>query len=400
MLKKLVKPLTGIVFLVLLISILRTIFLRFFVETTFPFFPASNSINYSMLDDIYRGDYPPALWGWGNFDGNHYIGIAMRGYGGYEHPFFPLYPFLIKFVADFGLQPLISAQLISFISKLLFLIVVIKLLKIDKKVGFIPLFVAVVIFYPTSFYYSAAYNDSLFLLLATLTIFFARKKRWIISGIVAALATFTRLNGLVLVPFILCEYLFDTDTDGWNLSSWFKNIRRRIFSYRFLDSKIYAVLLSPLAFIGYLYYIQKNYGSWTLMFSNMSLWGQEKMIFPLQTFYRYVKMLIIYPSFNATYLTAILEILSVFLYIFLLIKFYRRIRVGYWLFMALSILLPGLTGTFQGMPRYGLHLYPFFLMLIMLIYNWQFKYKFIYFVISISLLLLLTLMFVHGYFIA
>lgn len=400
MLKKPINLLRNIGFLVIIFSILRTIFLRFFVELTFPFFPASNSINYSMLDDIYRDSFPPALWGWGNFDGNHYIGIAMRGYGGFEHPFFPLYPHFIKLVADFGVLPLIAAQLISFSANLLFLLVTIKLLRIDKKSNLIFLFVSVIVFFPTSFYYSAAYNDSLFLLLATITIFFARKKYWVISSVAASFATLTRLNGLILVPFILCEYLFDGDNDGWNLSAWFKSIRLRIFNYHFFNSKIYAVLLSPLAFVGYLFYIQNNHGSWTLMFSNMSLWGQERMIFPLQTFYRYLKILIIYPSFNATYVTALLEVVSVFLYVFLLIKFYRRIRVGYWLFMAFSILLPGLTGTFQGMPRYGLHLYPFFLMLTMLIYKWPLKYKFLYFVISILLLLLFTLMFVHGYFIA
>jgi len=360
-------------------SIIRLVFLRFFIELTFPFFPSANSINYSMLDDIYRDNLPSALWGWGNFDGNHYIGIAMRGYGGYEHPFFPLYPRLIKFVADLGIQPLLAAELISFSAKLLFLLVAIKLLALDGKKKLTLLFATVIILFPTAFYYSAAYNDSLFLLLATLTIYLARKKRWVVASIMAAVATLTRLNGLVLAIFIVAEYLL----------------------YRKINTpKIYFVFLIPLAFIGYLLYVHLNFGSWQLVFSDMSVWGQEKMVFPLQTFWRYFKILILYPNFTPAYFTAALETGFVFGYIFLLIRFLGRIRASYWFLMLFSILLPGLTGTFQGMPRYGLHLYPFFLMLTMFISKWKTKSKVVYFIISAVLLLLLSTMFVHGYFIA
>ena len=38
----------------------------------------------------------PYFWAWGNFDGEHYISIAQRGYGQGEQAFFPLYSLLIK----------------------------------------------------------------------------------------------------------------------------------------------------------------------------------------------------------------------------------------------------------------------------------------------------------------
>lgn len=364
---------------IIVFSVIRLILLRLFVEFTFPFFPTSNSIIYSRLDDIYQGNLPPALWGWGNFDGNHYIGIAMRGYGGYEHPFFPLYPWLIKFVADLGLQPLLAAEIISFSAKLLFLLVAIKLLALDGKRKLILLFATVIILFPTAFYYSAAYNDSLFLLLATLTIYLARKRRWVTASIFAVLATLARLNGLVLAVFIVLEYLL----------------------YRKINtSKIYFVFLIPLTFIGYLLYVHLNFSSWQLVFSDMSVWGQDRMIFPLQTFWRYFKILVLYPNFTPAYFTAALELSFVVGYIFLLIRFFGRFRMSYWFLMFFSILLPGLTGTFQGMPRYGLHLYPFFLMLTIMISKWKPTKKMVYFAISTALLLLLSIMFVHGYFIA
>jgi hypothetical membrane protein len=61
------------------------------------------------------------------------------------------------------------------------------------------------------------------------------------------------------------------------------------------------------------------------------------------------------------YWVAVVEFLAVIFSVFLLLWSWRKIRSLYWVFFAVSLLIPALTGTFQGMPRYALHLYPFFL---------------------------------------
>lgn len=390
----------NITFKVILITIIRLLLLRLAVELTYSLIPVSNYTDFAELDDIYRGGFNlPAVWGWGNFDGNHYIGIAMRGYGGFEYPFFPLYPFLIKFIFGLGVEPLAAAQLISFLSKLVAMLLSLRLLEMDNKKNLQWLFVFVLLFYPTSFYFSAAYNDGLFFLLATSCIFFARKREWTWSIIAGSFAALARLNGLVLAIFIVIEYMFG-NKDEWKISTWFNSLKHSVTKNKIWQSKIFLVLAIPGVFLGYLYWVEQKTGSWFQVFSSMSIWGQDRIIFPLQVFWRYFKIIVVHPEFSTGYFTACLEFSAVILYIFLLVKWYKKIRLSYWVLFAISILLPSLTGTFQGMPRYGLHLYPFFLMLALTVSSWKTPVKIIYIFVSAVLLFVLATMFVHGFFIA
>lgn len=372
-------------------TLARLILLRFLIEATFSLFPMSNYVNYSMLTNIYRGGLPPALWGWGNFDGSHYIGIAMRGYVSYEHPFFPLYPWLIKTIVGWGVGPLFAAEAISFLAKLTVMLFLIHLLRLDRHKNLTWLFVLVLLLYPTSFYYFSAYNDGLFFLFATITIYFARKKHWFLSSLAGAVATLTRLNGLVLGLFILLEFFYE---NHWQV------LKAKFDLKSIWQSKIYSVILIPLAFFGYLTSVQINHGLWNLVFTDMSAWGQGRFVLPLQVFWRYLKILVIYPNFTPAYFIAFLELIFVLVYLFLLIIFWRKIRISYWMLVAVSFIIPALTGTFQGMPRYGLHLYPFFLMLTILISRQDRKIKTLYFILATALLLVLAAVFVHGYFVA
>ncbi len=66
----------------------------------------------------------------------------------------------------------------------------------------------------------------------------------------------------------------------------------------------------------------------------------------------------------------------------------------------MSILIPSLTGTFAGMPRYGLHLYPFFLSVAMLLEKRPLMVKATYVAISLALLFIGICYFTRGYFFA
>ncbi|MBI4999263.1 hypothetical protein HZB97_00645, partial [Candidatus Gottesmanbacteria bacterium] len=72
----------------------------------------------------------PLLWGWANMDGAHYLSIAQNGYYQYEQAFFPLYPMLIRLLANFmDKNYLLSALFISHLFFLGSLIIFYKLLK-------------------------------------------------------------------------------------------------------------------------------------------------------------------------------------------------------------------------------------------------------------------------------
>lgn len=341
---------------------------------------------------------------WGNFDGYHYMEIAQRGYQNLEQGFFPLFPIFIRlFTVMFKTPFIISGQIISNLSFIASLFIINKLLIIDKKKKLFNLLLLIIIFFPTSFYYGAVYNDSLFFLLSTLTIYFSRDKKWLLSSLCGGLAILARLNGLVLFFFILFEYVNANEKDlstEWRLNSLVERCKKYFDPKEIIKSKIYSVIIIPLSFIGYLFYIDTIFYSWKTLFSSMKIWGQDKLIFPLVVFWRYFKIIVLYPTFRLNYWVALFELLMVIFYMFLLFYSFKRIRLSYWILFALSILIPSLTGTFQGMPRYGLHLFPMFLIISILLKNNNFSSRFMYFIVSIFLLIFALTLFTRGYFVA
>ncbi|MEK7533813.1 MAG: hypothetical protein AAB600_00610 [Patescibacteria group bacterium] len=342
---------------------------------------------------LYKLNYPYLLYIWGNFDGIHYLSIAKSGYFTYQQAFFPFYPLIIHFAASLiHYQYLIAGLIVSHISFFLAILTVWKLLVLDnyKKMFFFLLLV--LLMFPTSAFYGAVYNDSLFFFLATLCIYMGRQNKWILGGVVGALATLTRLNGLALFFYLLFEYLYANKFTLTSIS--FTKIRY------FFTKHVYAILLIPFAFLGYLLYVQSTQGDWNMVFSSMKIWNQDKITFPLQVVWRYLKIIFLDRSFNTVYWVAIIELLFVVWYSIIIIYSYKKIRFSYWIFMVLSFLIPSLTGTFSGMPRYGLHLYPFFLSSTMFISNKRSLFKTLYFSISIILMFIVVMFFTRGYFIS
>lgn len=347
---------------------------------------------YKTVGEIHKIYYPDWIRAWGNFDGNHYLFIADEGYVPYEYGFFPLFPLTINIFNSVTKIPfIITGQILSSLFFILSLIAIYKLLALDKKENLFSLFLLIIFLYPTSFFYSAIYNDSLFLLLATLSLYYARGKQWIIFGLFGFLATLTRLNGLALFLFGFAEYFF---------SDHFRPIKEHFSLKKIYESGFFASLLIPLAFGVYLFFVNLTRGNWNLVFKSMSIWHQDKITFPLQVFWRYLKIFWIVNPAQLNYWVAVLETLFVVFYIFIIIWSFRKVRLSYWIFLLVSILIPSLTGTFAGMPRYALHLYPFFLSLSIFLSQRDKVFKMSYFAVSIVLLILYLSLFSQGYFVS
>lgn len=362
---------------------------------------------FTLFRDVHYPDFgftlPYWLTAWGNFDAFYYLGIAKRGYFVTELPFFPLYPFTIALMTQLvkSFPYLLSALLIAHAAFIGGLIVSVKLLTLDGKRSLFPLFLAAVITFPTSYSYGAAYNDSLFFFLATLTIYWSRREKWWHAGIAGALATLTRLNGLALFPYLVIEYITSRRTERASWQFGAISFRLKELPHRFRqDRRLHAIFLVPAAFTAYLFYIQHVFGSWTKLFSAMSTWGQDQMILPLQVFWRYGKILGFTPLNQLVWWVALVELGSVIFYLVMLVWSYKKIRASYWIFFAISILIPSFTGTFQGMPRYGLHLYPLFLVLAMFLSQQSRLGKTIYFLVMLAILTFCIVLFTRGYFIA
>jgi hypothetical protein len=337
---------------------------------------------------------------WSNFDGFFYLAIARDGYLSGQQPFFPLYPILIRLVTDrLALPYALSAQIISLAALVGAIGITVKLLAVDRKTALTPLVFAAILSFPTSYSYGASYNDALFFFLATLTLYFGRTRQWIRAGLAGAIATLARLNGLALFPFLITEYVLSW-TGFLDIAHSIKALGKGLTIKRICASRIWMAVLVPLAFLLYAAWVHRQFGDWQTLFRAMAVWGQDKLTFPPQVLWRYIKIIVLNPAPSLAYWVAIVEFGSVLLYGWAAVWSIGKIRWSYWIFFVVSLLIPSATGTFQGMPRYGLHLYPLFLIISMALSDKTRLVQAIYVLVMLLLLFFCVTLFTRGYFIA
>jgi hypothetical protein len=155
-----------------------------------------------------RWAYVPIRWldAFGRWDTWFYLRIASFGYQpvaqgwAHEAAFFPLYPMLIRGVSELTALPLFfSALLVSWVC---FALAVRSLYRLFEEVAgerTAAWATAALLMFPGSLFLTTAYTESLFLLLSTTAIRFARQRAFGLAGVAAALAALTRPNGVLLV---------------------------------------------------------------------------------------------------------------------------------------------------------------------------------------------------------
>ncbi len=202
------------------------------------------------IHSIYR-----ILYIWKKWDAIHYIKIAQNGYvsAGDDRlllVFYPLYPLLVA-IFDFVLRDtVLSAFIVSGIATVVLAIVMRELVRLDYPERVAQSAVIFLFIFPTSFVLHIPYTESLFLALAVSAFFAARKRRWVIAGILGCLACTTRVNGLVLFPALMFEILAEyRETKKLNAAwAWLLCIPFGVGLYLFLN---YYVSGNPFQFLIY-----------------------------------------------------------------------------------------------------------------------------------------------------
>jgi Gpi18-like mannosyltransferase len=314
---------------------------------------------------------------WANFDGVHYLSIAQGGYIN-QSAFFPLYPFLIS-VLTFGNQVFFSGFFVSNTAFLISLYFFYKLLSLDYKENRRWEILLIMLLFPTSFFFGAVYSEALFLLFLVSSFYFARKGKWVWASILGMLLTGTRLIGIFILPALLYEYF----------------IQRKTFK------GVFPLTLIPLGIISYSIFNFKMWGDWLYFVHTHSQLSNGRVtngiIFPFQTVYRYIKIFLTLPINQYEWWIALLELVSfVGVSILLYFAWKKKVRVSYLIFSVLAFLLPVSSGTFSGLPRYVLVLFPIYIVLSYM----SGKIRRIYLVISTIILVVLLMFFSRGYFVA
>ncbi len=152
----------------------------------------------------------PLTWPglWARWNSEHYLKIATQGYSFYgpDLNFFPFYPLTI-WLFSFGL-PAFMPWAGFLISNLAFILAGLLLWDqvssdFDETVAWATLITLSL--FPTAFFFSAIYTESLFLLLAVLVYFFSARKQYLYAGLCVSLASITRIPGILLIVIPLIE---------------------------------------------------------------------------------------------------------------------------------------------------------------------------------------------------
>lgn len=180
------------------------------------------------LPDSFLPDHP-SVDGWARWDTAHYVAIANLGYGHPDSPsinggygFLPVFPLLLRAIGALpGITNTDAAYaLIGVIVANVFLLVTVILFAIlcRQSMGRTATMSAIValLLYPYSFFFSAAYSESLFLSICLGALLLADRQRWPAAGALAGLASATRIAGLFLAPALLYG-AWRSGVRGWRL---------------------------------------------------------------------------------------------------------------------------------------------------------------------------------------
>ena len=197
------------------------------------------------------------------WDSLHYLSIAQHGYSVGENqwdtntPFFPLYPWLMRLLGGWtGEQGLILAGLL--LSNLAFFAAMVLLYKLVAEITE-PIIAQRSILYlalfPTSFFFSSLYAESLFLFVVVAFFYMLRCKNWWVAGLFGGLATLTRGPGVLLALVFTWEYM-----------------RSLKWSVRQVRWPLFAVMLVPTA-LAVLFIVQWRQAGDPLAVSNaLGMW--------------------------------------------------------------------------------------------------------------------------------
>jgi hypothetical protein len=209
---------------------------------------------------------PLAKW-----DAVHYLAISFGGYVSTDPSlppavlrpaFFPLYPGIVRVLSGFGASAgsvLLMSYVVSLTCFLLALVLLHRLTTIELEERFARPALLLFAFFPTAFFFGIPYTESLFVLLAIAAFLAARTGHWALAGIVLALASATRVPGLLLIVPVALLYLYGPRTDREPVAR--KGLRPRYG----LRPNAAWILLAPvglIAFSLYLHHVLGNAFAW------------------------------------------------------------------------------------------------------------------------------------------
>jgi hypothetical protein len=310
------------------------------------------------------GSTSPFWDAFARYDSGWYQQIARNGYeytpgGRSTIAFFPVYPLLMRHVGRlFGPRPsdlYLGGLVISWLAFVAAMVGLYALARLDltrQRAARAAVLAAV---FPFAFFFGAVYTEALFLAAVVWSFYLFRTDRFIAGGLAGAVATATRVNGILMWPAL--AWL------AWRSVS-------RVAPAQMVRHRVNAVaglLLVGAGVGGYCLYIYRLTGDPFEWVATIERWGYYPGGVPWLALGRLVQELVTRPyAFLAGGGTAPYDALNGVAGLAAVAAVplvWAKLGAAYGLFMAVNLWLPLSSGSYEGIGRYCAVLFPLFIWL-------------------------------------
>jgi hypothetical protein len=330
------------------------------------------------------------MWGrtspfWDSFvrhDSGWYFDIARKGYdfsgamsGGRSNiAYAPVYPLLMRYVGRlFGRAPgdiYLGGIVVSWTSFVLAMVALYYLALLDLPRRRAERAVLLTAIFPFSFFFGAVYTESTFLLFTVLSFYCFRTRRWAAAGVFGAIATATRVTGILMWPALawIAWRALAPHPDRARTAPR-ADARDRVFAAA-------ALVVAAAGFGGYCFYVYLHTGEPFLWATALTRWGAgyhpggAPWPAPLALLRALLTHPYVFLTSGPLALYDALYGVTALLFVAATPFVWRRLGAAYGLFMALNLVLPLSSGAFEGLGRYCSVLFPCFIWLASIRSRW------------------------------
>jgi hypothetical protein len=326
---------------------------------------------------------PSPFWDtFARYDSGWYWQIARYGYTGGTSAyvpggrsgiaFFPAYPFLMSYVGRaIGRRPAdlyFGGIVVSWVAFACAMVAIHRLARLDLTARRAERAVLLSAIFPFAFFFGAVYSEALFLAAVVSSVLCFRTRHWILGGLCGALATATRVNGILMWPALM-----------WIVWQQFRphqpDVRpapggsRDIVGLRSGDWRwaVAGLALVPAGIGLYSLYIYRLTGNPVEWAATIQRWGYYPGGSPISAFLSLGRRLLTEPyAFVAGERLApydTLNGLAALLAVASIPFIWQRLGAAYGLFMAANLWLPLSSGQVEGLGRYVAVMFPLFIWL-------------------------------------
>ena len=331
------------------------------------------------------------------WDSGYYLKISNNGYeiNGTEKAFFPLYPLLISILRELtGISSIWAGLIISAASFATACFLLYQWVRLDYSSDIALGTVVCICIFPMSFFFLAIYAESVFLLTSIASVYFARKGRFIESGIAIALAGATRPPAFLLaIPFVI-EFIHQQD-----------------FSRSKISKFVIGCIIAPSGLAGYFLFLAIQSGNFNVFELYMSVQNSEwnrSLSWPWITFAHSIQALAFGKNINPDWFSRTIVAQNLFFaFIGLLTLFWSPLKLRYsttaFLFGSMLFYFSnhGPNGyAFWSFPRHFAAIFPVYLIASIASNRLDKRFQWVLALISFGLLCVYTAWFASGRWVA